>query len=785
MEGVINSQDLFLVQGPPGTGKTTVIAEICYQNAIRNQKTLIASQTNLAVDNALSKLVHHPKIRALRKGNEQSVQEEGVLFTENNVIETWLNKTATECRKLITSKEVEVQAAEAAEKELASIVNQYNKYIASTENCKSNIVKKENIEEVIKKLKSQIAWLEENYSDFINEIKGNAYDSIIINPYALGDEFINTVKCIHSTTIEQEQTRLKHESNINVINKESSMLQSSIDAISSIFNKANKNKKYIVTDEKMLSGKALSFLEWQAEAKLLEDEINLVKQKKPFSILIYIGLARKWMFSVCSLLNHYNEFKVCTELTVLDENMNLKKLLLDDKVDIMLNDLKKLFETTDIEWKENVNELIKDIRDIEIEIFKDTQNISDSQEVIDNFNKCLPYDVKAENVEQVSHMVDIQQYYLSLWKQQKASDLKYIRFITDWVQRIERKSEEDYKTFKQLYIDNANVIGITCSQSGSKEFTEQYPTFDVAIIDEVSKATPPELILAVLKAKKIVLVGDHKQLPPMIGMETYEEVAKQLDISEDKTTHMKTSLFEELFINASNTLKIMLSTQYRMHNQIMDSINQFYTDENELGLICGINNPDIMREHHCYGKAIERKNHIMWVDIPLIKEHFEEQSYTNYSFSNQAEVDCIKNILLTISANLYANNYNGQKKIGIISFYSNQVRLLEKELLDKEFADRICNLSLRIGSVDRFQGIECPVIICSFVRNNPKGEIGFAKDPRRVNVALSRAQELSIIVGCSELFCSTNKNSSATRIYQTIAKIILDVGGIRNALDFR
>jgi hypothetical protein len=173
VEGVINSQDLFLVQGPPGTGKTTVIAEICYQNAIRNQKTLIASQTNLAVDNALSKLVHHPKIRALRKGNEQSVQEEGVLFTENNVIETWLNKTATECRKLITSKEVEVQAAEAAEKELASIVNQYNKYIASTENCKSNIVKKENIEEVIKKLKSQIAWLEENYSDFINEIKGN------------------------------------------------------------------------------------------------------------------------------------------------------------------------------------------------------------------------------------------------------------------------------------------------------------------------------------------------------------------------------------------------------------------------------------------------------------------------------------------------------------------------------------------------------------------------------------------------------------------------------------
>ena len=67
VEGVINSDDLYLIQGPPGTGKTTVIAEICYQNAIRGQKTLIASQTNLAVDNALSKLTHHPKIRETNK----------------------------------------------------------------------------------------------------------------------------------------------------------------------------------------------------------------------------------------------------------------------------------------------------------------------------------------------------------------------------------------------------------------------------------------------------------------------------------------------------------------------------------------------------------------------------------------------------------------------------------------------------------------------------------------------------------------------------------------------
>ena len=246
---------------------------------------------------------------------------------------------------------------------------------------------------------------------------------------------------------------------------------------------------------------------------------------------------------------------------------------------------------------------------------------------------------------------------------------------------------------------------------------------------------------------------------------------------------MKVSLFEELFEKASDDIKIMLSTQYRMHNQIMDNINQFYQDENDVGLNCGIVNPDISRAHSCHGKGITTDNHAMWVDIPLSSENGEEQTHYNYSYLNRSEVTCIKNILLTISGNLAANGFSGKKKIGVISFYSSQVRLLEDELLNKDFAERIDNLMLRIGSVDRFQGIECPIVICSFVRNNSRGDIGFAKDPRRINVALSRAQELSIIVGCSELFCNGN-NYKSSAPYRTIANNILETGGARNAGDF-
>jgi superfamily I DNA and/or RNA helicase len=404
---------------------------------------------------------------------------------------------------------------------------------------------------------------------------------------------------------------------------------------------------------------------------------------------------------------------------------------------------------------------------------------------IENYNKKLPFKSEAGNIKEVRLNKDIKLYYSNLWKSKIDNDIKYVNYIKSWISRIENRNNEDYDSFKQIYINNANVIGITCNQSGSKEFTVLYPTFDMAIIDEVSKATPPELILSMLKARKLVLVGDHRQLPPMIGLETYLEVAKKLGIDIKKTQHMKKSLFEELYNSASDNLKMMLKTQYRMHNQIMETINQFYLDDSKQGLECGINKPDSTRRHNCHGKIINEENHVLWVDVPLKYEYTEKYSIENFSYSNIEEVECIKNILLLLSKNLYNNNEKQRKDVGIISFYSNQVRLLEKEILNQSFLNMTPNLSFRIGSVDRFQGIEASIIICSFVRNNLIGDIGFAKDPRRVNVALSRAKELSIIVGCQELFCSVNKNDKSSTIYNNILQVIANNGGFRSVVDFR
>lgn len=108
VEKVLSAEDLALIQGPPGTGKTTVIAEICYQIALRGGRTLITSQANLAVDNALSRLVHNPVIRAVRKGKAEKVGEEGQAFLEDQVIEKWLKNTATDCENNLTQRQTSI-----------------------------------------------------------------------------------------------------------------------------------------------------------------------------------------------------------------------------------------------------------------------------------------------------------------------------------------------------------------------------------------------------------------------------------------------------------------------------------------------------------------------------------------------------------------------------------------------------------------------------------------------------------------------------------------------------
>lgn len=99
VELALAAPDFFLLQGPPGTGKTTFISELCYQLVLQEKKVLVSSQSNLAVDNALSRLAEHPKILAIRLGPEDKVQEIGADFVGDRAVLRWIRSLSRESRQ--------------------------------------------------------------------------------------------------------------------------------------------------------------------------------------------------------------------------------------------------------------------------------------------------------------------------------------------------------------------------------------------------------------------------------------------------------------------------------------------------------------------------------------------------------------------------------------------------------------------------------------------------------------------------------------------------------------
>ena len=120
-----------------------------------------------------------------------------------------------------------------------------------------------------------------------------------------------------------------------------------------------------------------------------------------------------------------------------------------------------------------------------------------------------------------------------------------------------------------------------------------------------------------------------------------------------------------------------------------------------------------------------------------------------------------------------------KKSVGVISFYGEQVKRIDR-LIQQELIPQ--HLHCRTGSVDKFQGMEMDVIILSFVRNHQEkgGDIGFARDYRRLNVALSRARELLIIVGSSEMFTMRTKHPSSREMYGRLLENIKKKNGLRD-----
>lgn len=366
--------------------------------------------------------------------------------------------------------------------------------------------------------------------------------------------------------------------------------------------------------------------------------------------------------------------------------------------------------------------------------------------------------------------------------------------LSEWKSAISEPNKSLRKIFAQQYLNDSNVLCITCGKVDSKDFKnfEKNIGFDVVIVDEASKTTPPELLMPLCYARKSIIIGDHRQLPPVIFENEFFDKIREADPEfelkldrEFKHKLVDESLFKRMITHQflSPTIKSTLNIQYRMHPDINAVISQFYRDDTT-ELICGLNescvdSPNFQREsrYHgfSFGKFINPKVHTIWVDVPDGYERSENNSYFN-----ESEINAVEMVIEALSRAHGFKDYMKywenvqddetrvtESKISIISFYAAQVKKI-RERLNSVLVNN--HLNLATDSVDRFQGKESGIVIVSTVRTNG---LGFTKTPERLNVALSRARRLLIIVGNSNFYTSDRaKNDDGETIYRNVIEAI-------------
>jgi len=278
------------------------------------------------------------------------------------------------------------------------------------------------------------------------------------------------------------------------------------------------------------------------------------------------------------------------------------------------------------------------------------------------------------------------------------------------------KNYREIRELEQRITDEvlASAEVLCTTNIGAGHFTLANRRFPIVLIDEATQATEPSALVPIVKgARQLILVGDHRQLPPTVTSQRAEEGG--LDIS----------LFERLLSNGLPAH--MLTTQYRMHPTIREfPSSRFY--ENRL-------------EDGCTSTDRPPAAGFLWPDwdkpvafVPVHGAEMEEESGSSRSNMDEAAV------VIKIVNDLLAPGDLTAEDIGVISPYSGQVRLIQG-MLDGQID------GLEVKSIDGYQGREKEIIVLSTVRANDSGKVGFLSNYRRLNVALTRAKRGLIVIG--------------------------------------
>ncbi|PVU95491.1 hypothetical protein BB561_001785 [Smittium simulii] len=356
--------------------------------------------------------------------------------------------------------------------------------------------------------------------------------------------------------------------------------------------------------------------------------------------------------------------------------------------------------------------------------------------------------------------------------------------IYEEIKLLRKELKKRESTVISNILDKTPIILSTLNGCASKNLNNR--DFDVVIIDEAGQALEAECWIAASKGKKLILAGDHLQLPPTVKSEESniqgDDYTKTLAKNKPQTREnlpkiekylkigLQYTMFERLIDMYGDKIVKTLTVQYRMHEDIVKfSSTKLYksqvtSDKN--------NSEHLLIDLENVGDTDETLIPLVFLDTVSNDEFLESNESNdvtniksllcdNNSKLNTGEVELVKNYV-----DLLVKSGLKESDIAVISPYNAQVHSI-RLLLNSTYP------TLEVGSVDGFQGREKEAIIISLVRSNDDGQVGFLSDYRRINVAITRARRHLCIIGNSETLSNRN------RFLKELCEYMSDTGELR------
>ncbi len=338
--------------------------------------------------------------------------------------------------------------------------------------------------------------------------------------------------------------------------------------------------------------------------------------------------------------------------------------------------------------------------------------------------------------------------------------LRLLNLANEWTSVLGIRSN---RNLEELLARSRNLICGTCVGIGRPGIQLDRNAFDLVIIDEAARCTPSELAVGMQSGRRILLVGDHRQLPPLYDHDLLKTIGPRLGNMPRK--ELQRSDFERAFHSEyGRAVARTLRKQYRMAPKISSIVADAFYKGQELEAKRGA--PPA--HYGLLPRPLD--DELSWVDTGHSRSERREAAVGS-SYVNRREANAVIALLrLIASTPAFLDAAKGDVKqdeplVGVICMYGPQANLIEEQFVTSGLPESFRSL-VKIDTVDSYQGKENRIVIVSLVRSNPEYAMGFVRIENRINVALSRAMERLVIVGSAQMF--SDRNHPLSTVLQTL-----------------